>query len=176
MTAEHTDIFRIKTTLDALEALLRPRDPRQERRLGNAHYSAQTTALDAFALLNGWKRTKRPGSNDLDLLGKGLAASHRDMWPAADLDRELMDHGHWFSAGRRFVAALGQPYFALDEIEETRADLAERGLALHVPPDPRASIHYPGATLFLVVTRPETPVTWLPEQDGRLGDLWEGGR
>jgi hypothetical protein len=35
-------------------------------------------------------------------------------------------------------------------------------------PDPLASIHYPGATLFVVVTSEGVGGRWLPEQDGRL--------
>jgi hypothetical protein len=54
-----------------------------------------------------------------------------------------------------------------------RASLAERGLVLHVPPDPLASIHNPGSTLFVVVTLAGGAVRWLPEQDGRLVDLWK---
>jgi hypothetical protein len=33
-----------------------------------------------------------------------------------------------------------------------------------VPPNARASIYYPGSTLFIVMTLPTVEVTWLPEQ------------
>jgi hypothetical protein len=48
----------------------------------------------------------------------------------------------------------------------------DRGLALHIPPDPLASLHYPGWTLFVLVTRPGVKVRFLPEQDGRLKSFW----
>jgi hypothetical protein len=69
-----------------------------------------------------------------------------------------------FSAKQRIVALVGQPYMKAEDIPSTRTLVAERGLSLHVPPDPFASIHYPGATLFLVVTKPETSVVFLPDQ------------
>jgi hypothetical protein len=43
---------------------------------------------------------------------------------------------------------------------------------LHVPPDPLASFHYPGSTLFIVITQLDVAVRWLAEQDGRLTQLW----
>ena len=43
-----------------------------------------------------------------------------------------------------------------------------------MPPDPLASFHYPGWTIFVVLTLADAPpVVWLPEQDGRLADLWQ---
>ena len=78
-----------------------------------------------------------------------------------------------FSRGRRYVAVVGQPYLSAVDIAEARARLADRGLVLHLAPDPLASFHYPGWTLFVVVTRPGvTGVRFLPEQDGRLKELW----
>ena len=49
-------------------------------------------------------------------------------------------------------------------------------LALHLPPDPLASIHYPGETLFIVITKAGVAVKWLPDQDGRLMDRWQSRR
>ena len=48
----------------------------------------------------------------------------------------------------------------------------ELGLAVHLPPDPLASIHYPGWTYFVVITKAGVTVKWLPDQDGRLAERW----
>jgi hypothetical protein len=83
----------------------------------------------------------------------------------------LLDHCVWFRRQRRYVAVIGQPCLSAADLAEERASLARRGLVMHVPPDPLASFHYPGWTLFLVVTLPGVAVRWLPEQDGRLKGL-----
>lgn len=71
------------------------------------------------------------------------------------------------------MSPLLGPYApAAGKLDRWRLELARRGFELHVPPDPLASIHYPGATLFVVVTLPGVVVRWLPEQDGRLKDRW----
>jgi hypothetical protein len=87
-------------------------------------------------------------------------------------DHPLLDHDIWFRQDRRYVAAVGQPYLSAVGIAEARANLKARDLVLHVPPDPLASFHYPGWTLFVVVTKPGVKVCFLPEQDGRLKGLW----
>jgi hypothetical protein len=134
---------------------------------------AHETAAHAFARLNGWKLKGRHQPN-LDHIGLSVYARPAFDWDNRDRDHDLLDHQLWFTAARRYVAAVGQPYdLDDDEIEEWRADLAGRGLVLHVPPDPLASIHYPGATAFLVVTRPGVTVHWLPEQHGRLARSWK---
>ena len=133
---------------------------------------ALETAARAFARLNGWGLKARP-LPDLNHLGLSVYARPAFDWSRHNQDHELLDHQLWFMAARRIIAAVGQPYdWEDDEIEEWRADLAGRGLVLHIPPDPLASIHYPGRTLFLVVTRPGVEVRWLPEQDGRRA--WKG--
>jgi hypothetical protein len=132
---------------------------------------ARDVLIDAFAKVNGWKRTFYYSCYPEDL-GRAKPPSHR--WTINVHDRRLFDHSLWFKAGRRYVAAIGQPYpEAIHGIEEERARLLTRGFVLHVPPDPRASIHYPGATVFLVVTLPGVEVRWLPEQDGRLAASWK---
>jgi hypothetical protein len=83
----------------------------------------------------------------------------------------LLDHCLWFRCDRRYVAIAGQPYLSAVDIAETRAGLGDRGLVLHIPPDPLASLHYRGWTLFVVVTRPGVVVRFLPEQDGHLKSL-----
>jgi hypothetical protein len=87
-------------------------------------------------------------------------------------DCSLLDHDIWFRRDRRYVAAVGQPFLSAIDIAEERARLKARSLVLHVPPDPLASFHYPGWTLFTVITRPGVAVRFLPEQDGRLKSFW----
>jgi hypothetical protein len=41
------------------------------------------------------------------------------------------------------------------------------GFCVHIPPGgERASLYFPGRTLFIVVTLPGVGVKWLPEQQG----------
>lgn len=83
----------------------------------------------------------------------------------------FLDHCIGFRANGKNVAVLTQPYSHVD-LDAVRRWAADRGLVLHVPPDPLASIHYPGETLFIVITQPGVEVQWLPDQDGRLADRW----
>ena len=144
--------------------------PLSDRRAaGDAADRAHRAAVNAFAALNGWQATKC-GFNCLDLLGR--SAMSDSIRARGTRDCELLDHHIWFRGDRRYVAAVGKPYLADVDIAETRARLAPRDLVLHIPPDPLASFHYPGWTLFTVVTRPGVVVRFLPEQDGRLKGLW----
>ena len=83
----------------------------------------------------------------------------------------MFDHDVNFRADGKNVAILTQPYDHVD-LDAVRTWAVGRGLEAHVPPDPLASIHYPGGTLFLVITKPGVEVRWLPDQDGRLADRW----
>jgi hypothetical protein len=169
------DLIRaIDCTLRALGELRSKKLPlREERAAEQAETRAKQAAVDAFAALNQWKRAI--SSSGLGCLGRGLATRSYG-WRGDDEDRELFDHAIWFRAGERYVAAIGQPYMAAIDLVEWRDHLAERGFALHVPLDPLASFHFPGSTLFVVVTRVGVPVHFLPEQDGRLRGLWKGAK
>jgi hypothetical protein len=124
-------------------------------------------AIDAFAAINGW-RTCGQDSYDLRLVGRVA-----DCWHGGS-DGGLLDHCIWYRKNGRYVAVIGQPYLDRD-FAEVRDDLAKRDLVLHLPPDPLASFHYPGWTMFFVITRPAVGVRFLPEQDGRLKGLWRKG-
>lgn len=131
---------------------------------------AQRAATDAFASLNEWR--KAPSTYDLDVLGCGTRTAWRSI-PG----RGLFDHPISFQAKRRYVAMVGQPDPpAVGDLDAWRVRLEARGLVLHVPPDPLASIHNPGGTLFIVITKPGVKVKWLPDQDGRLADRWAARR
>jgi hypothetical protein len=126
---------------------------------------AHEAAMAAFAKLNGWQETKQHFYS-LDLLGR--AAMSDSLRRRHSYDFPLLDHDAWFRRGRRYIAVVGQPYLSAVDLAAQRARLTERGLVLHMPPDPLASFHYPHWTLFLVITRPGVMVRFLPEQDGRL--------
>ena len=150
---------------NAMRAARRSRNlPMREQ--ADAH--ARRAAMDAFAELNGW-RPSEVASYGLSLLGRGRMSGRIC---ADNHDCDLLDHCVWFREGRRYAAVVGQPYLSAVDIAEARARLADRGLVLHLAPDPLASFHYPGWTLFVVVTKPGVRVRFLPEQDGRLKGLW----
>lgn len=129
-----------------------------------ADADAHERALDVFAALNGWKITKRAFSPQR--IGERTA-------DFGCLSRPLFDHCKYFKAGGRNVAILTQPYGGVDFHEERRA-LNKIGLTLQRPPDPLASFHYPGWTMFLVLIAIEAPlVHWLPEQCGELAGGWQ---
>jgi hypothetical protein len=129
---------------------------------------AHREAMAAFVELNEWRETG--AFYDLGHLGRNMGG-RMVMW-ADGRDSDLLDHPAWFRRDRRYAAVVGQPYLSDVDIAETRARLARRDLTLHLPPDPLASFHYPGWTLFVVVAKPGVEVRFLPEQDGRLKGLW----
>lgn len=151
------------------EAHSRKLPTRELRTAEQEETRAGRAAVEVFAAVNGWKRA--PASCSLDCLGRGLS-TRSYFWSGDNEDHDLLDHGVWFRGAQRYVAVLGQPYMAAVDLPEWRDCLAARGFALHVPPDPLASFHFPGSTLFVVVTRSGATVRFLPEQDGRLRTLW----
>jgi hypothetical protein len=154
---------------DAMLAARRSRDlPSREQIPTRARdVLAHQVAVDAFAELNGWRATKSTCYN-LGLLGRSMSSS--SLWDTSDFP--LLAHSVWLLLNGRYVAAIGQPYLSAVDVSEARAALTARDIILHVPPDPLASFHDPGWTLFLVFTKPSVRVRFLPEQDGRLKGLW----
>jgi hypothetical protein len=164
MTADGNANF-IRDIDSAMLASRQNRTQPLEQMVARAHQAA----VDVFAEPNGWRPTKC-SFYSLDLLGRSamsdsLRRRGGDSFP-------LLDHCLWFRRERRYVAAVGQPYLSGVDIAAARANLKARNLVLHLPPDPLASFHYPGWTLFVVVTKPGVEVRFLPEQDGRLKGLW----
>jgi hypothetical protein len=167
MTEDNSNLIR---DIDAaMLAARRSRDlpPRDQIAARSRDVRAHQAARGAFAALNDWRATEFSCYN-LGLLGR--VAHSWSLYHSRD--HVLLDHAIWFRQGRRYVAAVGQPYLSAVDIADERARLAARGLVLHVPPDPFASFHYPGWTLFIVITLPGAAVRWLPEQDGRLNEFW----
>jgi hypothetical protein len=139
---------------------------REGRALWNAYTDAQTSAID------GGKRQR----SSISAASVAERRHGRTTGPTMPRTGSCSTTPSGSYSARRFVAAVGQPYQPAVLIPSWRANLGERGFALHVPPDPLASIHYPGATLFVAVTLAGVSVKWLPDQDGRLADRWMARR
>ena len=122
----------------------------------------QRRAVELFARLNGWQWD--PALRFMpDSLGK-YGNDFKYQRPA------WCDHALYFrevktSSSRKNVAIAGQPYQWSASVRAELADLERRGFCVHTPPGgERASIWFPGQTLFIVVTQPGVEVKWLPEQ------------
>lgn len=123
-------------------------------------------AIELFGKLNGWTRSER--SFTPEAIGRPHTSWN---YHAPGLGTGWMDHAVHYRARRpgwktaRNVAIVGQPY---DDGHQHRQELdacaAQYGLRWHMPPLPFVSFHYPGHTLFVVMTLPEIEVRWLPEQ------------
>lgn len=112
-------------------------------------------ALLAFAKLNDWTHVDH-GAFGLHSLKLG-ARGRTDFLNVSG----MFDHGECFTSAGRPVAIVGQPYDHSDFADEIKR-LSD--FAVHVPPAPLASFHYPGRCHLFVVTRPGQEVQWLPEQ------------
>jgi hypothetical protein len=137
------------------------------RRVSNLH----AQAAHAFGKINGW-RTDANYNFTPERLGR----------PHNSYDyrcRGWRDHALYYKAprtdGKRGwinVAIVGQPYGLTTGTCGEIENLVSKGFILHVPPaGPRASIWYPSATLFLVLTLPSIAVRWLPEQSTPCPEL-----
>jgi hypothetical protein len=161
--------------------------PREERKWSTSNQlsrranAAGETVYAAFGEINGWYRADsqafRPqdigrqiGNSWFDGRGqRGGGGYHEQIY------HDLFDHGLWYRqklGGRRWrnIAIVGQPYGILadkEKILDTACKHYAAGgvlLKWHMPPNPRASIHFPGSTIFLVLTLPGIEIKWLPEQ------------
>jgi hypothetical protein len=125
-------------------------------------YERQLVLAKLFGKLNGWRLTKT--SFELDDFDRFQRRHRRPLFRTY----HFLDHPLYYrdSSCSCFAAIVAQPYGKLDEFRETLDDLAAcYNLSWHVPPAaPNASIWYPGWTLFIVITRPDHNICWLPEQ------------
>jgi hypothetical protein len=116
-----------------------------------------------FAELNGWRWSADAWFMPEDLGGfgnsyKGMAYS----WG---------DHPLFFRAprpdGRKGwvnQAIVGQPYTWAGMVEQEVRGLQQKGYGVALPPSARASLHFPGATLFIVVTKAPQIIKFMAEQ------------
>jgi hypothetical protein len=128
----------------------------------------QQSALHHLAALNGWRTGPGVRAFDPDQIGK-RSGRRRGQW------HEALDHVIYFRAEGRCAAILTQPYDHGGVIDAARALAAQCGVACHVAPQPRASIHYPGHTLAIVLTGPGHVMRWLPEQTAKVLVLRRSG-
>jgi hypothetical protein len=121
------------------------------RQFQSAQNARQAALARAFGHRNGWRLTTR--FSPYDLSGRRRECE----WH--------FDHALYYRDARtRAKAALVmQPYDNAD-LGPLQATLAPLGLHCHVPPNAFASFWYPGWTVFIVVTKPDVVVHWLPEQ------------
>jgi hypothetical protein len=129
----------------------------RDRLLIYKEFTLRRTAAVEFGRLNGWTITR---------YAFGIQSIGRAHRRSDDHSLESWeDHRVFYCADRIHAALVSQPY---GKIEDYRDDLdegaAKYGLQWHLAPKPYASFHYPGRTLFIVMTTPGVEVKWLPEQ------------
>jgi hypothetical protein len=125
-------------------------------------WSLKQEAAEEFGRLNGWKVSNR-AFHPLSIIGqrpRRTAFGDFDQYQYLGIPY-LFDHPIWYRGdgtySRGYAAIVAQPYHHIGACQYR--------LARHVPPSPKASIHYPGETYFVVFTAPEvTSIRWLPEQ------------
>lgn len=133
----------------------------------------QQAARDAFGQLNGWTITRR------DITPEHIGRRSRGRWRpsegAWDIDGKFLDHHYGCRQDGRYIALISEPYESAlqNNLHQFRRWLNRIRLDQFMPPDPLASIWYPGWTLFLVIAAQSAEIRWLPEQDGRLKHLWK---
>lgn len=123
----------------------------------------QDKAKKAFAAVNGWS-----AASTANWARKLIPPDKRDgewWWEwGYYVGQVISDHNFVCKemGTNRVTAVVCQPYH--DCLEEAKVAAERLGLEVHTPPDPRASIWYPGHTRFYVFTRPGVTVRWLKEQ------------
>jgi hypothetical protein len=149
---------------------------KEESDLWREEKELRAQAAKEFARLNGWKHSAADFS--IEMLSEGRP--RRKWGEYFEGDRDLFDHPVFFRENQkpyRPAALVGQPYgmksvCAEPLIIERRSmrwdgdcyEATVLKLDRHVPPKVKASWWYPGSTAFVCVTRPGTPVQWLPDQ------------
>ncbi len=114
-----------------------------------------------FAALNGWKETQR--HFDIPTLAAGKCWGNQYI----NVPYPLWDHPRLYRQGRKTIAIALHSY--ADDATKKWQEVLDRlnlpgPLVANSPPNPWASTYLPGGTIMVVLTRPETPVLWLPDQ------------
>lgn len=131
-----------------------------------------------FMKLNGWYVTEC--SFGLDALADGKKyVKYSELLPRCPNPWEGVnwDHTMYFrhsKSGGKTAALVTQPYghrekFDYENINRPshkpwKASIEWYKLKAHMPPNQFASVWFPGSTAFVVLTRPDVEVKWLPEQ------------
>lgn len=153
--------MKIETVLSDIKKLMEAMSwgERQDRVSEDELVALKKFAIDEFARLNGWRRSDRHHGFDVQIQ-HGQGAGYP--WNIFDHQLNFREPGRPY----RPIAVVAQPYS--DTMPEPvfgkmgRKESSE--LVWHAPPALLASIHFPGNTVFRVLTRPGVAVQWLPEQ------------
>ena len=162
-----TPIADIKLLMDEYHRSYQGKSDRECVKLAEPYEKLQFKVAKLFGDLNGWKLSEQGfAPAQIGKTGGKWDYTHR-MWS---------DHPLYYRAKNplwkmtRPIAIIGQPYNQLSSYQPELDALAKaHNLKWKVPPKPRASIWYPGSTLFIVLTLPEHKIVWLPDQleDGK---------
>lgn len=146
----------IRKIRDCIRLLEAHATPALDQTLSRRETTLRHSAINEFAALNGWKAVPSDKSFPPEKIG------HRNRGERWSLSQQIFDHVIYFRAAGKNAAIVTQPY---NNCRREANILAKKlGLALHIPPNPKASFHYPGHTFFFVFTLPNCTVNWLPEQ------------
>ena len=130
---------------------------RGERRHGFNVQSMTLKAIEAFGAINGWHTGPDVRAFGVQDIGKRCSSA------GALFSTAMFDHCVWYRANGKCAAIVAQPYQHAQD-DYARALAAEHGVAVHIPPQPLASFHYPGWAKIFVFTSPAHQIVWLEEQ------------
>jgi len=158
MTIPRSILREIKVALDLIHALaLRPSPDRSTTvRAWGELRELQAEAAYQFGRLNEWRTGPRIHPFRLEDIG-AFQVDDRCLTGSS-----VLDHPIHFKEREISAAVAFQPY--RDHQKHFRELAAQHRLAVHIPPYPLASIYYPQAAFFVVLTTSEHPIRWLPEQ------------
>jgi hypothetical protein len=145
-----SDIINFETILADIRTGISTSDDAQRVRVRKL----KTAAAYEFARINNWQITPKIFSPQS--IGKRGDTNH-------SMPEDIFDHCISFRGNGRNAAIVAEPY-PPDRRQEAAAFASEHGIALHVPPNPQASIWFPGHAFFLVFTARGHTIQWLPEQ------------
>lgn len=146
----------IRKISDCIRLLEAHPAPALEQTLSRRETTLRHSAINEFAALNGWKAVSSDKGFPPEKIG------HRNRGERWSLSHQIFDHVIYFRAAGKNAAIVTQPYNNCRR--EANALAKKLGLALHIPPNPKASFHYPGETFLFIFTLPDCVVKWLPGQ------------
>lgn len=121
-------------------------------------YEDHEELLHEFAELNNLKRTRRDFK--MSALDRGQHGGGDD--PEYGIQWQGGDHLSFFMRDGKAAAIITEPY---SHLHQALLRATSFGLVCHMPPNPFASLWFPGWTFFVVITRRDFgDVVWLPDQ------------
>jgi hypothetical protein len=140
-----------------------PRNYKLHRILNEQLWSLQHKAAVAFAVDNEMKLSKSAfGLSKLGSFGPDYHCYG---------STQIFDHCIHLRQHGQNAAIIAQPYSkTLEPIFDAKQLAQSMGLVCHVPAQPWCSFWFPRWTLFLVFTKPNCTIRFLPEQTGGIPD------